>query len=354
LKKIIATSQSIPRAEQREIDITKETAVIGDSIAALQVALDIADQDFPVHLLISGSEISETDRQIFWHVENIEEKIKHLAEQTSQHSKIQLYKQCEIKRVEGEAGNFKLIFNEGKENKSLTIGAVVIASGAELYKPSEFSYDKNSNVLTQNELDKLLAANNFSSQKVVMIQCVGSRQPGNQYCSQNCCEQAIKNALKIKQAQPEADIYVLHKDIRVSDFEEDNYTEAIEKGVTFIRIQQPPQVQTENGKFAVQFIDEATQKSEQLGADLVVLSSGIVPHSDNQAIATIVQAELTDEGFYRENGNLMNLFESSRRGIFIAGLSRCPQRLEDTSMQATALAGRIGVMFRNGRISMLK
>ena len=50
--------------------------------------------------------------------------------------------------------------------------------------------------------------------EVVMIQCVGSRDEEHPYCSRVCCQEAVKNALAIKQANPAARVYVLFRDMR--------------------------------------------------------------------------------------------------------------------------------------------
>ena len=39
-----------------------------------------------------------------------------------------------------------------------------------------------------------------------MIQCVGCRQEGRDYCARVCCSQAVKNALALKKQRPERDV----------------------------------------------------------------------------------------------------------------------------------------------------
>ena len=70
---------------------------------------------------------------------------------------------------------------------------------------------------------------------VVMIQCVGSRTPDNPNCSRICCQNAVKNALRIRELNPEARIFVLYRDMRTYGFQEEYYQKAREKGVIFCR-----------------------------------------------------------------------------------------------------------------------
>ncbi len=52
-----------------------------------------------------------------------------------------------------------------------------------------------------------------------MIQCVGSRQKeGRHYCSRICCMWAIANALKIKEKNPDARIFILYRDVMTYGF----------------------------------------------------------------------------------------------------------------------------------------
>ena len=61
-----------------------------------------------------------------------------------------------------------------------------------------------------------------------MIQCVGSRNEETPYCSRICCSMAVKNALHIKKKNPDANIYVLYRDIRTYGFREKYYQQARE------------------------------------------------------------------------------------------------------------------------------
>ncbi len=352
-QKLLELIESNKKAEsfpETQDEITKEASIIGCSVTALQSALDIAEQGYQVHHLVTESEVGITDRQIFWHSENIDEILKNLHDQVSNHPNIQIHKQSQIVKLEGEPGNYTLLFKEQREDKSINIGAIVLALGADPYKPVEYFYNENQNVITQGELNKLLLEKDFNYQKVVMIQCVGSRQPERPYCSQICCEQAIKNALKIKEIQPDVEIHILHRDIRVYDFEEDNYTEAIENGIHFIRMDKTPEVNSTNGKFLIKVIDRLSTQLVCLEAELIVLSNGIIPHQNNDKIGEILHVPLNGDGFLLEHDNMMKPLHCNRHGIFVAGLAHNSQRLENALMQASTVAGKIGVMFRSGRL----
>ncbi|MCK7471312.1 MAG: hypothetical protein MZU95_11420 [Desulfomicrobium escambiense] len=92
--------------------------------------------------------------------------------------------------------------------------------------------------MTNLELEEKIAEGDekvLNAQSLVMIQCVGCRNEDRNYCSRICCSQSVKNALKLKEKNPEMDIYILFRDMRTYGFKEDYYREAADKDVKFIR-----------------------------------------------------------------------------------------------------------------------
>ncbi len=89
-----------------------------------------------------------------------------------------------------------------------------------------------------------------NAQSLVMIQCVGCRNEDRNYCSRICCSESVKNALLLKEKNPDMDIYILFRDIRTYGFKEDYYREAADKDVKFIRYEpeDPPVVEPGEGR----------------------------------------------------------------------------------------------------------
>jgi heterodisulfide reductase subunit A-like polyferredoxin len=56
-----------------------------------------------------------------------------------------------------------------------------------------------------------------------MIQRVGSREADHPYCSRVCCTGAVKNALRLKEKHPEADVFILYRDVRTYGTKEKYY-----------------------------------------------------------------------------------------------------------------------------------
>ena len=135
--------------------------------------------------------------------------------------------------------------------KEIHHGVAIIATGAEEYKPVEYLYGEDDRVMTSLELEERIAKGDekvSNAESLVMIQCVGCRNEERNYCSRICCSHSIKNALKLKEKNPEMDIHVLFRDMRTYGFKEDYYREAASKGVRFIRYEPQDKPQLEPGK----------------------------------------------------------------------------------------------------------
>jgi heterodisulfide reductase subunit A-like polyferredoxin len=174
-----------------------------------------------------------------------------------------------------------------------------------------------------------------------MIQCVDSRNEVHPYCSRVCCSEAIKNALELKKQKPKAKVVVLYKDIRTYGFRELAYQKARETGVLFIRYndKQDPVV-SDKGGLQVSVVDASNGRELVLKPDMVVLSTGIAPATDNPAISGLLRSALTADGFFLEAHPKLRPVDLANEGEFLAGLAHSPRFIDETIAQAKAVAGR--------------
>ncbi|GAG51639.1 unnamed protein product, partial [marine sediment metagenome] len=235
-----------------------------------------------IHYLLSG--------------DNPQDVLKRLVEEVKKSEKIHLYTEAKIENIEGSIGNFKtkistrkpFPFFEASKGKSEEFehGVVIVATGAQEYKPKEYLYGQHEGVITQLELEQRLSTNgkwletdkNHQPKNIVMIQCVGSRDEERPYCSRICCSESVKNALKIKELSPETNIYVLFRDVRTYGFRESYYTKARQENVVFMRYEEDrkPEVSKNGDGLRVEVFDQTLEIPIEISADLVVLSTGIV------------------------------------------------------------------------------
>ena len=334
-------SASVPKI------LVKEVCVIGGSVEAVQSALEIADMGYKTHIVFSGENLLSDEESVYWHIDGMGEFLDQSKTRAANHPNIELYPQGTISDFAGEPGDLSISFKKSGEEKNLKTGIVIVAPGVKPHVPDKFLFKKKENVITQLQLLQKLAKETFEYKKIVMIQCIGSRDEKRSYCSQMCCEQAIQNALKIIEKQSDAEITILHRDIRVHDFEEDNYTEALENGVKFIRMDNYPEINSGNETIEIDVVNRISGQKVQLNADLLVLSAGVEPQPGIEDIASILNLPLNKDGLLHDDEAALPMIEMNQSGVFKLGLAVHLRRLRDVLTEATAIAGKVGLLFRN-------
>jgi heterodisulfide reductase subunit A len=195
-------------------------------------------------------------------------------------------------------------------------------------------------VTTQFEFEEKIVEG-YSPDTVVMIQCVGSRCEERTYCSRVCCTGAVANALKVKENNPDADVYILYRDMRTYGFKEDYYREAAEKGVIFIRFEddEEPQVTNDNG-IKVLVKDPVLKEMVEIEPDALVLSSAILPQPDNADLAGMYKVPLSKDKFFLEAHMKLRPVDFATDGVFVAGLAHGPKTIDECISQASGAASR--------------
>ncbi len=352
----VAKAQRLQPMEEQYIPVTPSALIIGGGLAGMVAALSLADQGFECYLVERDKELGGNLKRIAYTLERNDPRtlLQETVEKVLKHPLVTIYTEAEIRDVAGYIGSFTTtVVAQGKEIP-LSHGVIIVATGAQEYQPKEYLYGKNEKVLTQKALEEKLAAGELKPEalsSVVMIQCVGSRNPEHPYCSRICCNVAIKNALKIKDLHPAADIYVLYKDIRSYGFSEDYYRLARQQGVLFIRYdnESPPIVSVADGDLRVVFNDQILGEDILVNPSLLTLSAGIVP-GDNDAISKLLKVPLNADGFFQEAHVKLRPVDFAADGIFVCGLAHSPKSIDESITQAQAAAARAAIPLAKGMV----
>ena len=229
-----------------------------------------------------------------------------------------------------------------------------MATGGQEAVPTEYLYGEDPRVMTQREFEAILVDSELVDSlpsSVVMIQCVGSREPERPYCSRICCSQAMKNTLRLKEMNPQAQVFVLYRDIRTYGFKEEAYRRAREEGVAFIRYDPDDKPQVVGGDEGLRVLvnDPVLGERLALDADLLVLSTGIVPY-ENGALAEILGVPLDADGFFQEANPKVRPMDFERAGIFLCGLAQAPRFIDETIVQADGAALRAAILLSKERL----
>jgi heterodisulfide reductase subunit A2 len=242
------------------------------------------------------------------------------------------------------------VSRKGDAGEALKIehGVVIVAAGGFEAKPREYLYGRNPGVMTLLELSEISGKREFKTpDTIVFIQCVGSREPEHQYCSRLCCAGAVKNAMRMKEMNPEARIFILYRDMRTYGFREEYYTRAREMGITFVQydLEQKPEVRERpsgNGRpgLTVTVRDKILGAELEIPADLLVLSSRIEPSLENPRLCRLYKVPLNADRFFLEAHVKLRPVEFATEGIFLAGISHYPKDVDESTTQAMAAAGK--------------
>ncbi len=334
--------------------VNHQGLVIGGGVSGLIAALCLAEQGFEVHLVESSAELGGRARDVHYSLGNEDPQafLNSICERVKANPRIHLNLETEVIEMTGHAGSFHTKVKTGEEVTPIEHGALIIAAGAKYYQPTEYLYGQDDRTITQKELQERLAGGTLEKPStVVMIQCVGSRDSERPYCSRSCCSEAIANALKIKEQSPETEVFVLYRDIMTYGFKEEYYTQAREAGVLFIsyELDEKPEVTIEDKVMVVQVDDPALPGRLEIEADLLVLSTGIVP-GDNKELAGLFSLELTEDGFFKEVDTKFRPVDSLIDGIFVCGLANAPRCLDEEITQAQAAAQRAANVLAKERL----
>ncbi len=342
----VARAATLQPLHEKKISVNQRALVIGGGVAGMNAALGLADQGFPVVLVEKEEKLGGLANRLTTTIEgaDVGSYLAELIEKVTSHSQIQVLTRSLIVGFSGFKGNFttEVLVGPGMYERKINHGVVVLATGATEYRPNEFLYGQDERVLTQLELAQRLKEKGAQDlNRVVMIQCVGSRNEENPNCSRICCQAAVKNAIKIKKNQHDAQIFVLYRDIRTYGLLEDYYTEARKLGVIFSRFdpEDPPVVESSESGVVVTFKDHILGSTLEVSADLLVLSAGMVAE-DTEELASIVKLARTPEGHFMEAHVKLRPVDMATEGIFVCGTAHSPKLLHESISQAFAAASR--------------
>jgi heterodisulfide reductase subunit A len=330
------------------LDVTQSALVLGGGPAGMSAALSLADQGFAVDLIEKSGRLGGNLNSVLSTVEGRDTQplAKDMCSRIEANEKITVHLESTIETVEGFVGQFKTtIGGNGKGSRLVEHGVTIIATGARESKPTEYLYGQDKRIVTGQEFEKLLHATPPEQLpgRAVFIQCVGSREEGHMYCSRVCCRESIKNALALKEKRPDADIYILFRDIRTYGFSESHYQRAREAGVTFLRYdaEAKPAVQKIGDKLKVTVKDLQSGETIEL-ADLqaVILAARIDAEPGNEAVSQLFKVPLNQDGFFLEAHVKLRPVDFATEGVYLAGMAHNPKTIEEAIVQGRAAAAR--------------
>ncbi len=358
------------------LGVDNRALVIGGGLAGMVASLDLADQGYGVYLVEREGQLGGNLRHISYTLEGekTDPFLTSLIERVRSNEKVEVFTGTEVSGVSGFVGNFRSTLTKSKAEAArgtgrpseIEHGIVVVATGAEEYEPDEHLYGQDQRVITQRQLGELIAeaesgeettegslASRLSTlNSVVMIQCVGSRDDDRPYCSRVCCSAAVKHALRLKEINPDARVFILYRDVRTYGLKELYYKLARERGVVFVRYDEneKPVVEKDQDQLSVKVTDAILGRKMLFSPDLLVLSAGIVANQGNKVLSQLLKVPLDSNGFFLEAHVKLRPVDFATDGVFVCGLAHYPKDAAETIAQARAAAARSATILSKSQI----
>ncbi len=259
-------------------------------------------------------------------------------------------------------------FDEKPVEIDLNAGGIILATGYDPYIPpkGEYGYGLNTNVVTLFQLERMLdnrgptegrfTLNGRTPKRIAFITCVGSlgttKNAGN-YCSRMCCTTTLRNALKLKEMSPDADIWVLYKNMTTyGRGDERLYENAASHLVNFVRFDEAPRVNVGENGLSIDVFETTIQENLTIPVEAVILSVGMVPRIDSSNVRRITRATCGTDGFLREAHLKLRPVETPTDGIYLAGTVTGPRNIIESVMAGSAAAAKAAGLLVPGKVQV--
>ena len=354
LRMAVAKARLIKPQSEEKLQITPTALIIGGGVSGMTAALEIANQGFKAYLVEKEDKLGGNlnNLNILYPVqEDASIFLKEITEKVQIHKNIEVLLKSKINSIKGYVGNYEVsISNSGKDLEELKIGTIIVATGAQEFKPKGlFEYEeKNDDVLTQLELEQKLQNSDKSwldkINRITFILCANARQKeGITYCSNVCCGTSIKNINILKELKPELEIVVLYRDLQMAKKEFEEYYRNRRKDAMFLRydLENLPEVKKKRStKYGIKVFDTNLQDEISYDTDMIVLATPMIPADNLEELAKMLKVPLDRTGFFLEAHVKLRPLDFATDGIFLCGCAQWPKNIQDSISQANGAAGR--------------
>ncbi|MFX1423694.1 MAG: hydrogenase iron-sulfur subunit [Promethearchaeota archaeon] len=359
----VAKARLLEPAAKKQIKVIPEALIIGGGIAGITAANNLANMGFIVHLVEKEKQLGGFLHKLttlFPTDQYAEDLLKEKISLISNNPKINIYLNTKIENVGGYFGKFEITLS-GKNNKTIDVGTVIIATGGEEFKPvGYYGYSHHENIMTILEFEQALKKNKQPRKisNIFLISCVGSKEKecndNRTYCCRVGCAALLKTAKKLRQSYPNAHIYILHQDLRLVEISAEDYYREVRKlpQVYFIRYEEDkkPNVNINDAEITISFHNMFTGENRSYPADLILLTTPLVNSSSAKELSQLFKIPLGIDGFFQEAHVKLRPLDFATDGIFVCGTAHSPKNVSDSIAQASGAAARASIPMQLGYV----
>ncbi|MFH0843965.1 MAG: FAD-dependent oxidoreductase, partial [Pseudomonadota bacterium] len=313
-------------------EVNARALVIGGGVAGMTAALTIANRGYEVVLVERedrlGGMLNRLNK-IGPTMEDAAAFTEAKKKAIEGHPKITVFTKARVTSVQGFIGKYQADVETESGVKKIDLGVIIVATGGRVFLPEGlYGYDGR-RIVTQLDLEERLKRGLDSGiRNVVMVQCVESRNADRPYCSRICCQTAVKNAILIKEQNPEARVHILYRDMQMYGVEnEEMFRDSKAKGVRYIHYDpdRPPEV----GSDHVRVYHSLFGREMALPADLVVLSTPMISQEGAEVVSQLLRVPIDENGFFLEGHVKLKPLDFATDGVFLCGSARFPANIRE-------------------------
>ena len=348
----VARAKLLEAQEEAVTQIEPTVLVIGAGVAGMAAADVIARKGFQVYLVEKqdkvGGFLNELKTVNFDH-RPASEIVADYESRINKAENIILMLDTEVVEAKGSIGEFEVVVKSGKKKEQLTVGVVIVATGAEaLEEKGLYGLQKLPEVMTEVEFNHRIADDGFTDgETFAVIHCAGSREDASlegsrTWCSGICCMVALEHSLELLEKYPNSRVFHFYRDLRVFYNAEDKYREARKKGVVFVRFDQdsPPEVTKGKDKaLSIKVIDQVLGAELTIDVDHTVLATAMVPRP-NKSLSELFKVPLNLSGFFMEAHPKLRPVDFQTDGVYVAGAATAPKSIGESIAEGQAAASR--------------
>ncbi|MEW6385985.1 MAG: hydrogenase iron-sulfur subunit [Thermodesulfobacteriota bacterium] len=322
--------------EFQDFPMNSRVLVWGDSWAACQAALELAQQDHEVILAAPGSALPETPPP----------DLMPLLNQVQAQALIQPLWEASIMDLAGGAGNFTVQIKTGAGLREERVGAVILAPEFRLTANfAGYGLSPQPRLLSQTQLESLLLSEPETDHPPLGVAAFLLGLAGD------TCPQSLRRALgaasRLLSRNRQVHLFLGQAQVAAPGLEE-ALENALAAGLFLYKLQETPEIVPEKDGIKLGFRDPILLRPLEIRADVVVVEENYYGAPENQFLSLLTQIGPAPSRFL-QGENVHHLAGvTNRRGIFVVGPGHGVLELPESLTEAKATALEVSKLLDRG------